>query len=102
MPSCDQTGTPAGFDGFLHFTSSTTSGSASLMSLRTRASIAPRQSPIPFDFFTAAFVIFLFLVWRVTDRLDVVAVGIENKGGVVVGMIVRPQAWPPVVSAAGP
>src|SRR5688572_8990156 len=39
MPACDHTGTPR------HFHSSTTSGSASLMSARTRASIAPRQSP---------------------------------------------------------
>ena len=44
IPACDQTGTPAGFDGFLHFTSSTTSGSASWMSFRTRASVSPRQS----------------------------------------------------------
>src|SRR5581483_980832 len=46
MPSCSQTGTPSiAFDGFLHFTSSTTSGSASLMRVRTRASVSPRQSP---------------------------------------------------------
>src|SRR5262245_33001910 len=44
MPSCDQTGTPSGFDGFRHFTSSTTSGSACLMSVRRRASMSPRQS----------------------------------------------------------
>src|ERR1700704_2757991 len=32
MPACDHTGTPdIEFDGFLHFTSSTTSGSACLM-----------------------------------------------------------------------
>src|SRR5246127_4771934 len=37
-PSCDHTGTP------LHFHSSTTSGSACLMSARTRASVLPRQS----------------------------------------------------------
>jgi hypothetical protein len=45
MPSCDHTGTPAGFEGFLHFTSSIMSGSTSLMSLRICASIALRQSP---------------------------------------------------------
>src|SRR5262249_36257824 len=46
MPSCSHTGTPRiAFDGFLHFTSSTTSGSASLMRVRTRASVSPRQSP---------------------------------------------------------
>src|SRR6185437_13095908 len=45
-PACSHTGTPnIAFDGFLHFTSSTTSGSASLMRLRTRASVWPRQSP---------------------------------------------------------
>src|SRR3954452_14302611 len=45
MPACDHTGTPRiAFDGFLHFTSSTTSGSACLMRLRTRASVSPRQS----------------------------------------------------------
>src|SRR5262245_23022679 len=38
MPPCDQTGIP-------HFHSSTISGSASWMSLRTFASIIPRQSP---------------------------------------------------------
>src|SRR5258706_15966445 len=44
-PSCDHTGTPAiAFDGFLHFTSSTTSESACLMSIRIRASISSRQS----------------------------------------------------------
>ena len=46
MPSCSHTGTPSiAFDGFLHFTSSTTSGSACLMIFRTRASTSPRQSP---------------------------------------------------------
>src|SRR5207247_856424 len=45
IPACDHTGTPAiEFDGFFHFTSSTTSGSACLMSIRIRASISPRQS----------------------------------------------------------
>src|SRR5208282_3850607 len=39
MPSCDQTGVP------LHFHSSTTSGSASLMSLRILLRVSPRQSP---------------------------------------------------------
>src|SRR3984957_16301119 len=39
MPSCDQTGVP------LHFHSSTTSESASLMSLRIRLRVSPRQSP---------------------------------------------------------
>src|SRR5687768_4103145 len=39
IPSCDQTGVP------LHFHSSTTPGSASLMSLRIRASVSPCQSP---------------------------------------------------------
>src|SRR6059036_3339965 len=38
IPSCDHTGTP------LHFHSSTTSGSASLISARTRESVLPRQS----------------------------------------------------------
>jgi hypothetical protein len=37
MPSCDHTGMP-------HFHSSTTSGSASWISLRIRASVSPRQS----------------------------------------------------------
>ena len=39
MPSCDQIGVP------IHFHSSTTSGSASLMSLRILARVFPRQSP---------------------------------------------------------
>src|SRR5712672_719588 len=38
IPSCDHTGVP------LHFHSSTTSGSACLMSARSRESISPRQS----------------------------------------------------------
>src|SRR5882762_6747307 len=38
MPSCDQT-------GLSHFHSSTTSGAASLMSLRILLSVFPRQSP---------------------------------------------------------
>ena len=44
IPACDQTGTPAGLEGFLHFTSSTTSGSAFLISFRIRASVSARQS----------------------------------------------------------
>src|SRR5438552_17367954 len=39
IPAWDQTGTPS------HFHSSTTSGSASLISSRTRDSVSPRQSP---------------------------------------------------------
>src|SRR5207249_3520695 len=39
MPSCDQTGVP------IHFHSSTTSGSASLMRLRILPRVSPRQSP---------------------------------------------------------
>src|SRR5215469_7326776 len=39
IPACDHTGTPR------HFHTSTTSGSASLISARTRASVLPRQSP---------------------------------------------------------
>src|SRR5512143_1830484 len=38
MPSCDHTGLP-------HFHSSTTSGSASLISLRILLRVSPRQSP---------------------------------------------------------
>src|SRR4029450_10485796 len=44
MPSWDQTGVP-GFVGLTHFHSSTTSGSASLMSLRILPRVFPRQSP---------------------------------------------------------
>src|SRR5262245_49782637 len=39
IPLCDQTGVP------LHFHSSTTSGSASLIRARSRESISPLQSP---------------------------------------------------------
>src|SRR2546426_4649901 len=39
MPSCDQIGMP------IHFHSSTTSGSACLMSLRILPRVFPRQSP---------------------------------------------------------
>src|SRR5215471_1785145 len=44
MPSCDHVGVP-GVDAFAHFSSSTTSGSTSLMSARIRVSVRPRQSP---------------------------------------------------------
>src|SRR5438132_4287833 len=44
MPSCDQTGVP-GVVGLTHFHSSTTSGSAALMSVRILRSVSPRQSP---------------------------------------------------------
>ncbi len=45
IPAWDHTGTPdIEFDGFLHFTSSTTSGSACLMRIRIRASVSPCQS----------------------------------------------------------
>src|SRR4051794_33451795 len=46
IPLCDQTGTPAGFDGFFHFRSSVISGPASKISVRMRASVSSRQSPI--------------------------------------------------------
>src|SRR5262249_48352984 len=44
MPSCDHTGVP-GLVGFTHFHSSTTPGSAALMSVRILPRIFPRQSP---------------------------------------------------------
>src|SRR5688572_24460781 len=44
IPSWDHVGTPSGFDGFLHFDSSTTSGTACWMRKRIRASILPCQS----------------------------------------------------------
>src|SRR4051794_37451888 len=43
-PLCDQVGTPAGFDGFLHFRSSVISGSASMIRARRRESSSPLQS----------------------------------------------------------
>src|SRR5256885_12977182 len=44
MPWWDQTGVP-GLVGLTHFHSSTTSGSACLMSLRILLRVSPRQSP---------------------------------------------------------
>src|ERR1700722_2155469 len=44
IPSCDHTGTPAGFEGFFHLHSSPPPGSACLITARSRASISPRQS----------------------------------------------------------
>src|SRR5205085_8298345 len=44
MPSCDQTGTPAGFVALAHFRSSTTSGSACLINVRIRERADSRQS----------------------------------------------------------
>src|SRR5919197_1539744 len=43
-PWWDQTGVPP-LVGFTHFHSSTTSGSACFISVRTRARVLPRQSP---------------------------------------------------------
>src|SRR4051794_4707382 len=43
IPLCDQTGTPAGFDGFFHFRSSIIWGSASMISARMRARVSARQ-----------------------------------------------------------
>src|SRR6185437_5027042 len=43
-PSCDQTGVPP-LDGFTHFHSSTTSGSACRIRVRSRESVSPRQPP---------------------------------------------------------
>src|SRR5580765_2483027 len=77
IPACDHTGTPCiEFDGFLHFTSSTTSGSACWMRIRIRASVWPRQSlgPLilasisldaespPFSSFEPLFVFFMVVV----------------------------------------
>src|SRR5207249_3896495 len=44
IPSCDHVGVP-GLVGFTHFNSSTTSGSAFLMSVRILLRVFPRQSP---------------------------------------------------------
>src|SRR2546422_9649288 len=44
IPSCDHVGVP-GFVGFTHFNSSTTFGSAFLMSVRILLRVSPRQSP---------------------------------------------------------
>src|SRR5467141_1133616 len=75
MPACSHTGTP------LHFHASTTSGSACLMRIRTRASVSPRQSlsslilasisreggSPPFPSFETLFAVFMsvvaFFIW---------------------------------------
>src|SRR6478672_4768265 len=44
MPSFDQVGTPAGFDGFFHFSSSVTPGMAPRTASRTWRRTSPRQS----------------------------------------------------------
>src|SRR6184192_2840138 len=49
MPSWDQTGTPSGREGFFHFTSSTTPGSASLIRVRSWASLSPPPAGHPAD-----------------------------------------------------
>src|SRR6059058_5448038 len=46
MPSWDQTGTPSGREGFFHFTSSITPGSASLMRARSWLSLSPLQPAV--------------------------------------------------------
>src|SRR5262249_9732507 len=45
LPSCDHVGVP-GLVALTHFTSSTTAGSACLMSLRIRLRVSPRQPPV--------------------------------------------------------
>src|SRR4030095_4755794 len=70
IPACDHTGTPR------HFHSSTTSGSACLMSARTRASVSPPHSPSslirasisregdsPASFVPLFFVVAFFMGW---------------------------------------
>src|SRR5258708_11859571 len=47
MPSWDQTGTPSGREGFFHFTSSITPGSAALIRARSWPSLSPLQ-PVVF------------------------------------------------------
>src|SRR5882762_9078547 len=49
---------------------------------------------------TGSLYIFFPLHWSMTDRFDVVAVGIEHKSTVVIGVIVRADAWGAVVLAA--
>src|SRR5437588_8435731 len=69
MPSCDQTGVP-GLLGFAHFHSSTTSGSASWMSLRILPRVFPRQSPssaILFEMSWLAPDCFMFSSWLQTQ-----------------------------------
>src|SRR5437868_6304834 len=46
MPSWDQTGTPSGREGFFHFTSSITPGSAPLMRARSSLSLSPLQPAV--------------------------------------------------------
>src|SRR2546422_7409475 len=46
MPSWDQTGTPWGREGFFHFTSSITPGSAPLMRARSWLSLSPLQPAV--------------------------------------------------------
>lgn len=59
----DHTGTPAiEFDGFLHFRSSTSPGSACLMRVRIRASIRSRQSLGALILASVSFAFFFMLV----------------------------------------
>src|SRR5258705_13634200 len=73
MPSCDQIGVPS------HFHSSTTSESASLMSLRILLRVSPRQSPrsaILFEMSSEADWpwlapdFFMFSPWKLTLRIS--------------------------------
>src|SRR5262249_12803915 len=68
IPLCDQTGTPAiAFDGFLHFRSSITPGSASRLSARMCARVSSRQSPR--SRIAPAFAVFLALAAGVRPAL---------------------------------
>src|SRR4051812_1664250 len=109
IPAWDQTGTP------LHFHSSTTSGSASLMSARTRASVLPLQSPSSLilssirregdsSFVAAVLVVAVFFIvgWRVSCQyVPAASTTAEQaaestlKAGRAVGGLVTSLPWRP-------
>src|SRR5262249_20786399 len=101
MPACDHTGTP------LHFHSSRTSGSGCLMSIRTRASTSPRQSPsslilasisaegeAPFAFLEPLSLFFVVAMFRpaffarFVDGLDVL---LATESVSVAGLLIGPS-----------
>src|ERR1700716_588406 len=100
MPSCDQIGVP------IHFHSSTTSGSASLMSLRILLRVSPRQSPssaILFEMSSDAdwpWLVpdfFMFSSWKLQAAVGAIAY-LKASDRPVQGSIFNDGLWPKAAS----
>src|SRR6266404_1341476 len=119
MPSCDHTGVP-GLVGLTHFHSSTTSGSAFLMSVRILLRVSPRQSPSSAILFEMssdadwpwlASDFFMFLILEVPDVLGTKSPSFGERAHPCVVYALRQRLYrdgtglcgeaPPIVGIAG-